>query len=208
LRRIKSRSNDRKRQTEPNHNGYDRYLEGEWLTYYKVAEPFSHKAKVEDTEDLLHDIMTILAEANRKKPLTEGAMVRIASRCVADYWRTYYKLTNGLDCGHCGKAQKAQCQEDWLYGNCPKAIKLECLEKPILDSEGNLTELGALIADDRAMELDAWVSDSTWQIGYPQRLVQIACKLKAGEVLTGAERKYLCKRRKPEQRILFSGVTF
>jgi hypothetical protein len=147
--------------------------------------------------------MAILAEANRQKPLAEGAMVRIASRAVADYWRTYYKLTNGLDCGHCSKAQKTKCQEEWLYGNCPKAIKLECLEKPILDSEGNLTELGALIADDRAMELNAWVSDSTWQIGYPKRLVNIACKLKAAIPLDNGDRSYLKRARKNEQFSLF-----
>lgn len=108
LRSIKSRSNGRKRQAEPHHNGYDR-LEGDWLTYYKVASRFSHKAKVEDTEDLLHDIIITLAEANRAirdKPFTEGVMVRIASRSVADYWRAYYKANNGLDCGHCSKAQR------------------------------------------------------------------------------------------------------
>ena len=48
------------------------------------------------------------------------------------------------------------------------------MNKPILDSEGNLTELGELIADDKAMELDAWVSDSTWEIGYKPRLVAIS----------------------------------
>ena len=37
---------------------------------------------------------------------------------------------------------------------------LESLDKPILDSEGNLTTLGELIADDKALELDGWVSDS------------------------------------------------
>ena len=43
-----------------NSNGYD-HLQGEWLTYYKVASRFTHKAKAEDTEDLLHDIILTLA---------------------------------------------------------------------------------------------------------------------------------------------------
>ncbi len=55
LRSIKSRSNGRKRQVDGNGNGYDQ-LDGDYATYYKVAFRFNHKAKVEDTEDLLHDI--------------------------------------------------------------------------------------------------------------------------------------------------------
>ena len=35
---------------------------------------------------------------------------------------------------------------------------MESLNKPIIDSEGNLTELGELIADDKAIDLDAWVA--------------------------------------------------
>jgi hypothetical protein len=130
-------------------------------------------------------------------------MYRIASRAQADYWYRYYKVNNGLDCQHCSKAQRQKCRSDWLYSECPKAIKLEYLEKPILDSEGNLTELGELIADDKALDLDAWVSDSTWEIGYPRRLVDIAHKLKNGEPLTHGERDYLWRYRKREQKTLF-----
>ncbi len=146
--------------------------QSEWLTYYKVASRFAHKAKAEDTEDLLHDIILTLAVAERNnghKPFTEAAMYRIASRAQADYWRAYYKANNGLDCHSCSKAQRQKCKEDWLYGDCPKAIKLEYLSKPIIGEDGELTELGELIADDKAIDLDAWVSDSTWEIGYPKR---------------------------------------
>ena len=89
-----------------------------------------------------------------------------------------------------------------LYADCPKAIKLESLNKPIVDSEGNLTELGELIADDKAIDLDGWVSDSTWELGYPQRLVDIAYKLKGGYPLTNADMIYLCRYRKQEQKRL------
>jgi len=206
-RHIKSRSHDRKRQGEPNGNGYAQ-LDGEWLTYYNVASRFAHKVKAEDSQDLLHDIILTLAVAERNnghKPFTEAAMYRIASRAVADYWRAYYKANNGLDCHSCSKAQRHKCKEGYLYTECPKAIKIESLNKPILDSEGNLTELGELIADDKAIDLDAWVSDSTWEIGYPKRLVAIAYKLKAGIALTIADRKCLCKWRKREQKSLFGG---
>jgi hypothetical protein len=129
-------------------------------------------------------------------------MYRIASRAVADYWRAYYKANNGLDCHSCSKAQRHKCKEGYLYTECPKAIKIESLNKPILDSEGNLTELSELIADDKAIDLDAWVSDSTWEIGYPKRLVAIAYKLKAGIPLTKYDRLCLCRYRKREQKKL------
>src|SRR4030042_1637045 len=146
-RHIKSRSHGRKRQGEPNGNGYGQ-LNGEWLTYYKA--------------------------------------------------------NNGLTCGNCSQTQRRKCKEHWLYGECPKAIKLESLNKPIIDGEGNLTELGELIADDKALDLDAWVSDSTWEIGYPKRLVNIAYKLKAGIPLDNGDRSYLKGARKNEQTNLFA----
>jgi len=201
-RHIKSRSNGRRKQ--PNGNGYDQLPEPH-LTYYKVASRFSHKAKVEDTEDLLHDIILTLAVAERNnghKPFTEATMYRIASRAVADYWRAQYKLNSGLTCCNCSKAQRQKCKEDWSYTDCPKAIKIESLNKPILDSEGNLTELGELIADDKALDLDGWVSDSTWELGYPKRLVAVAYRLKAGIPLTKTDRQYLWRFRKAEQKTL------
>jgi hypothetical protein len=129
-------------------------------------------------------------------------MYRIASRAVADYWRAYYKVNNGLDCHTCSKAQRHKCKEDDLYTECPKAIKLEYLSKPILDGEGNLTELGELIADPKSLDLDAWERDSLWQIGYKPRLVEIAHKLKAGIPLTKYEHTYLVRFRKREQKRL------
>ena len=204
-RHIKSRSNGRRRQAPVHSNGYDR-LQGEWLTYYKVASRFNHKAKAEDTEDLLHTIILTLAVAERNnghKPFTEAVMYRIASRTVADYWFSHYSYNSGLDCKHCSKAQRRRCKEDYLYTECPKAIKLEYLSKPVIGEDGELTELGELIADDKAIDLDAWVSNSTWEIGYPRRLVDIAYKLKAGEALTQVELNYLCRWRKREQKKLF-----
>jgi hypothetical protein len=130
-------------------------------------------------------------------------MHRIASRCVADYWRGYHRLTNGIDCGNCSKAQRRKCKDNWLYGECPKAIKLESLEKPILDDEGNLTTLGELIADPKSLDLDAWDRDYLWQLGYKPRLVAIALKLHRGEALNDRDRQYLSYWRRQEQKKLF-----
>jgi len=203
-RHIKSRSNRRRKQANGNGNDYD-HLQGEWLTYYKVASRFAHKAKAEDTQDLLHDIILTLAVAERNnghKPFTEAAMYRIASRAKDQYWRTYYKANNGLTCGNCSQTQRRKCKESWLYGDCPKAIKLDYLSKPVIGEDGELTELGEMIADDKAIDLDAWVSSNTWEIGYPKRLVAIAYKLKAGIPLTKTDRQYLWRFRKAEQKTL------
>jgi len=204
-RHFKSSRRRKPTQANGNGNGYDQLPEPH-LTYYKVASRFNHKAKAEDTEDLLHDIILTLDIAERNnghKPFTEAAMYRIASRAKDQYWRTYYKLNNGLTCGNCSKAQRRKCKEDWLYGECPKAIKIESLNKPVIDGEGNTTELGELIADDKAIDLDAWVSSSTWEIGYPKRLVAIAYKLKAGIPLDNGDDCYLRRFRKREQKRLF-----
>jgi uncharacterized Zn finger protein (UPF0148 family) len=205
-RHVKSSSRRKPKQANSNGNGYDQ-LQGEWLLYYKVASRFAHKAKAEDKEDLLHDIILTLARAERNnghKPFTEAVMYRIASRAQADYWYRHYKLTMGLDCGHCSKAQRRKCKEGWLYGDCPKVIKIESLNKPVIDSEGNTTEMGNLISDDKAIDLDAWVSSSTWEIGYPKRLVAIAYKLKAGIPLDNGDRSYLKRVRKNEQITMFA----
>jgi len=202
-RHIKSSRRRKRKQANGNgHNGYDQ-LQGEWLTYYNVALPFARS--VPDSEDLLHTIIANLADADRNnghKPDNPSWMYRIASFTKAQYWREHYKHTNGLTCGNCSKAQRRKCKEDWLYGECPKAIKLESLNKPITDSAGNLTELGELITDDKALDLDAWVDARTFMLGAPERLKAIAYKLRAGDNLTPAESRYLYKWRRREQQKL------
>jgi len=205
-RHIKSRSYSSKRQAPVHSNGYDQ-LQGEWLDYYNVASRFTDRVKPQDKEDILHTIIMTLADVERNnghKPFTEAVMYRIASRTVADYWRTYYKASNGLDCGSCSKAQRRKCKEDDLYSQCPKAIKLESLDKPIIDSEGHTTELGELIADDKALDLDAWVGVKTFLLGFPQRLLEIAHKLDNGDKLTPTDSQYLWRFRKREQKTLLA----
>jgi len=206
---IKSRSYSNKTQAPVIGNGYDR-LPGEWLAYYNVASRFTDRVKPEDKEDILHTIIMTLADVERNnghKPFTEAVMYRIASRTVSDYWFTHYSYTAGLDCKHCSKLQRQKCKEDYLYTECPKAIKLESLNKPIIDSEGNTTELGELIADDKALDLDAWADARTFILGFPKRLLQIAFKLNNGLSLETRDRMYLSRLRQSEQKKLFQNVT-
>ena len=203
-RHIKSSRRRKQRQADGNGNGYDQLPEPH-LTYYKVASRFSHKAKVEDTEDLLHDIILTLAVAERNnghKPFTEATMYRIASRAVADYWRAQYKLNSGLTCCNCNKAQRRKCKEDDLYTECPKAIKLESLNKPITDPDGNMTELSNLIADDTALDIPQWLEINEQLLHTPDRALAIAGKIQDGETLTQIERNYLWRFRQREQIIL------
>jgi len=203
-RHIKSRSNGRRKQSSGIGNGYDQLPEPD-LTYYKVALPFARSVPTQDSEDLLHTIILTLAVEERNnghKPFTEAAMYRIASYTKADYWRAQYRHNRGLTCCNCSKAQRRKCKEDWSYGECPKAVKVESLNKPIIDSEGNITELGELIADDKALDLDAWVDARTFKLGAPERLKSIGYKLMAGEALTPAESRYLYKWRRREQKKL------
>jgi DNA-directed RNA polymerase specialized sigma24 family protein len=190
---------------EPHHqfgNGYGQ-LEGDYAIYYKVATKFVYKAQAQDREDLLHIIMLNLAEAgksNGHKPDNPSWMYRIASFSVAQYWRDYYKRTYGIDCGHCSNQQRKRCKADNLYSECPRAIRIESLQKPIADGDGHLTELGELINDDRAIDLAEWTDINTFLLGCPQRLIDIAEKLNNGQALNKGEHCYLQRFRKKAQK--------
>jgi len=199
-RRVKSRSNRKPKQANGYGHGYDQLLEP-YLAYYNVALPIANS--VPDREDLLHTIISNLADAGRSnghKPDNNSWMYRIASFTKAQYWREHYKRTNGLTCGNCSKTQRAKCKEDNLYSQCPKLVKVESLNKPIIDSQGNLTELGELIADDKALDIDAWIDARTFLLGAPERLLTIGEKIRDGIALTNAERLYLSKWRRREQK--------
>ena len=196
-------------QEEANPLSYDQ-LDGDWLTYYKVASKYVHKAKYQDRGDLLHTIMVNLeamARSNTHKPNNLSWMYRIASFTVAQYWRDYYKRTNGIDCGHCSNRQRKKCKADDLYTECPRAITIESLNKPIVGDDGQISELAELIADDKAIDLEAWLDEATWRLGYPQRLVEVAKKSLNGIPLNRKEQTYLnhyrARQLKKSQKTLF-----
>jgi hypothetical protein len=185
---------------------YDQ-LDGDWGLFYKVAKGFIRRVKPEDRQDFLHDLLlamtSVKASYNAKgKELTEGGLVRIACYEVADYWRKYYKRINGIDCGSCSKAQKRKCREEDLYGQCPKAIKLDSLNRIIEDGDGNKVELHELLADDNAVDLVARLDARLTLDGYPRRFVQIAYKRYAGYPLTSTERNYYRRELKKAQKTL------
>ena len=117
-----------------------------------------------------------------------------------------YRLTNGLDCGSCSQKQRQKCRSEDLYRQCPKAIKIEYLSKPITDADGNVTEFGDTIADDKAIDVGAWLDARTFLLSFPNRLVQIAHKKLEGTPLDKKDQKYLERFRRLEQHRLLEYV--
>jgi hypothetical protein len=209
LRSIKSRSNGGKRQAEHNGNGYNQ-LEGDWALYYKVASYFTRHIRSEDKEDWLHDTMLEMVKVKAKyepieKPLTEAGLMRVASYQVTEYWERLRRFTTWLDCGNCSKEQRRKCREELLYSQCPKFHQLVSLNATVdsRNGDGEPGELMDFIADDNAIDLDAWLDAKRILRGLPRRLVQIGYKVYSGIPLASSERKYLCKCRRTEQKALF-----
>ena len=154
-------------------------LTDKWLEWLEVAKRFEHKAKAEDRLDLRHTIIVAFADQQARndklgKPdLSFYGMLRIASHCVADYWRE----------------QKRQ-------------LTILSLNTELEDIEGNTVELIDTLADD-SVDIEAWLERSTWELGYPKRLVEIAHKLDNKEALSAKDRMYLSRYRHKEQKPLF-----
>ncbi len=149
--------------------------------YITVADRYQSKAKREDREDLNHTIILSLAQAQLAKDnngggqLSDVAMLRVASYECQKYWR----------------AIKRQ-------------LTILSLNTDIYDGDGNTTELINTVADDKAIDLDAWIDARTWLLGCPQRLIQIASKRLKGITLNNADKLYLGKWRKREQKRLLN----
>ena len=151
-------------------------MELDWEKYSEVADRFQHKARFEDRDDLRHNIILRLAEVasnNGHKPFTIGAMIRVASYVVMEYWHA--EKRNG---------------------------KVISLNTDIGDGDGYSLELIDTIADDNALNLEAWVDARTWLLGCPKRLIQIADKKVKGIALTNADMIYICRWRQKEQKAL------
>ena len=149
----------------------------DWDKCITIADRFQHKAMFQDREDLRHNIIVRLAEVaqrNGHKPLAEGAMYRVASFVVMEYWHTE-----------------------------KRSGKVISLNSETEDGEGNTIELIDTIADDKAIDLEAWVDARTWLMGCPKRLIEIAHKRVSGKPLDHADRLYLSKWRSREQKRLF-----
>ena len=146
----------------------------DWEKYIQIADKFQHKAKADDREDLRQNIILRLAEVasnNGHKPFNEGAMVRVASYTVMAYWRDLMRKPTLLS----------------LNGETD-------------NGDGDSVELWQTLADDKAIDLEAWQDAKRWLLGCPKRLVQIAYKRYAGKLLNHKDQLYLLNHRQKELR--------
>jgi len=159
---------------------YDR-LDGEWLNWYQVAHRFEHKVPAQDRGDIKHNIILELAKARARdgKPIPIPRAYRIASLVVALYWRQETRKPTMLS-----------------------------LNSQIDNGDGDTTELIETIADDKAIDLSAWLDAKTWLLGCPIRLVQIAHKRLNGIPLNNKEHCYLRRFRRREQKRLLEATVF
>ena len=156
----------------------------DWSKYITVADRYQHKAKAQDRGDLNHDIIVSLAEAqirldtNGGGQLSDIAMLRIASYECKKYWRAEYRKG-----------------------------RIVSLNTIIEDEDGNQIELIDTLADDKAIDLEAWLDRTIWQLGFPNRLADIARKRLYGIPLNRKEQTYFyhCQARqlKKYQKTLF-----
>ena len=193
---ISARSKPSKPQIEANYEG----LEGDWLDWLEVAKRYEVKVPYQDREDLRHTIILELALARTKttEPIPLYRAYRIASYMVAEHWRAQRKLSTGLDCRHCSKAHRKECKERDLYSVCPKLIRLEYLESETVDAEGNTHTIEDTLADDNAIDLEAWQDAGTWLLGFPTRLLEIAHKREEGIPLNDTDQRYFTRQRVKE----------
>ncbi len=142
-----------------------------WQEYGEIADKFQHKARYDDRADLRQDIVLRLAEiaSTKTEPLTTPTMLRVASFVIVEYWR-----------------------------DLKRQPTIFSLNDTIDDGDGNSVELLETLADDRAIDLEAWVDARTWLRGCPRRLVKIALKKVMGKPLSIKDRQYLWAYRQKE----------
>ena len=153
--------------------------------YITVADRYQRKARYQDREDLNHTIILSLAQAQLAKDnngggqLSDVAMLRIASYECQKYWRAIKRQFTILS-----------------------------LNTELNNGDGDGIELLDTVADDKAIDLDAWIDARTWLLGCPRRLVQIASKRVKGIPLDHKDREYLRHFRQREQKGLFGACLF
>jgi len=73
------------------------------------------------------------------------------------------------------------------------------LNGTVNDGEGDETELCQMLADDKAIDIEAWLDAKQWLYRAPARLVKIAYRKVNGLPLADNERNYLYQQRKKYQ---------
>lgn len=143
----------------------------DWKKYISIADRFQYKVNSQDRDDLRHDIVLALARAERKHnsghTLTQLAMLRIAQYECQKYYRQLKRRHRELS-----------------------------LNIMLNDGDGDGTELGDTLLDNKAIDLDARLDARNWLLNCPRRLVSIGVKILSGRPLTNSEHQYLYRFRR------------
>ena len=148
----------------------------DWSKYITVANSLQRRARAEDREDLNHTIILSLAQAQDRQDnngggqLSDVAMLRIASYECQKYWRQMKRQLTILSLN------------------------------TVTGSDGDSAELIDTVADDKAIDLEAWQDARTWLLGCPIRLVAIASKRRDGIPLNETDQRYFTRQRQKEFR--------
>ena len=146
-------------------------IELAWQEYTKIADKFQHNVRFEDREDLRQNIILRLAEvaSTKTEPLTLPAMLRVASFVTIEFWRNFKRQPT-----------------------------IFSLNETIDDDDGDSVELSETLADDKALDLEAWVDARILLRSCPRRLIKIAYKKEWGKPLDKKDQKYLERYRQKE----------
>ena len=141
-------------------------LEGEWSDWLGVARRYEHKVPYQDRLDMRHTIILELYHARQrdKAPIPLLRAYRIASLTIALYWRKQKRIPTMLS-----------------------------LEDEIEDTQGNIIQLKETIADDHAIDLEAWLDDKTFILGCPLRLIELARERRYGIPLNERDQRYFTR---------------
>jgi len=189
---------------------YDQ-LTGEWKDWLDIARKYETKIPAPDRPDFRHDCMLELQKARQRdrKPLPKLRAYRIASLMVARYWREVNKPSTRV-CIYSGIAKSLHCNDcdrKPIKGQvCPWIARrpIQSLESEVTDSEGHTVTLLDTVASGDIHDMpEAWTEISTWLLGCPLRLIEIAEKRRDGEALSAKDRQYLKRYLDQSQKSLF-----
>ena len=161
---------------DDDHDRYNSYqeLEGDWAVFYRIAGYFIYKVRKDDREDFLHDLLLKMAEVKAKYE-AQGKILREAGLM----WVGRYEVM---------KYRRKQRLRARVF--------VVSLNKRI-GADGDRTELGEMLADHRAVDLDARVDAELLLESYPESIARIVYKRYTGLPVTGSERAlFSCYRRR------------
>jgi len=205
-RSIKSRPRRKPDQTKPEYRG----LTGAWASYYEVVSRYESHIPAQDRDDWRHDTMLELerAESRDGKPLPALRAYRIASLMIALYYRNLNRYATRV-CIVNGYATEPHCRGCHSHTESKRCAWLavrpvERLDGEVIDPEGYRVRLLDTVASDRVEDMpDKWYDLKKLSEALPPRLAEIAYKKLEGKALSEADRKYLYRYRKTEQKALF-----